>query len=94
MSHPLPFHVGLNSLGTESLGVSTATKKSRRAMDPMAMMTAKSEMKFLHEAGKNGVVLAFLRKKAIRKVPKNRRMLIRNALGTGWQLGACFPSTT
>ena len=28
-------------------------------MDPMAMMTAKSEMKFLQEAGKKGVVFAF-----------------------------------
>ena len=43
--HPLPDQVGLSSLGTVNLGVSTPDMKSKRVMLMMAMITAKSEMK-------------------------------------------------
>jgi hypothetical protein len=47
INQPRPDQVGLTSMGTVNLGVSTLTKKSIRHMVKMAMMTAKSEMKFL-----------------------------------------------
>ena len=45
ISQPRPDHVGWNSLGTLSVGVSTPKIMSMKVMEAIAMITAKSEMK-------------------------------------------------
>lgn len=45
ISQPRPDHVGWNSLGTLSFGVSTPKIMSMKVMEAIAMITAKSEMK-------------------------------------------------
>ena len=45
ISQPRPLQVGWNSLGTVNFGVSTPKIMSMMVMEPMAMITPKSEMK-------------------------------------------------
>ena len=47
INHPRPDQVGLNSSGTDNFGVGIFAARSTNVIVKMAMMTAKSETKFL-----------------------------------------------
>ena len=80
--HPLPDQVGLNSPGTDNLGVATPTYMSTNVMDKMAIRTAKSDTTFLTLVVKKLPNLNFLRCQEMRKVLMKSKMLIKYALGT------------
>lgn len=59
----------------------TPEKKSKPVMDKMAMMTEKSDKKFLMYPGKYPVFLKFLREKLMVKAPAKRTTDIKSTLG-------------